>query len=118
LLLDIGDSFAKKVMTDKIAFHLSSLIEELKIALAEQIENSLRRPVNNCPVDSFGQHNCLMTTDEIAAIFKISKSHINKLRKKYPDFPVLNIEGSVRFDSKEVTQFFHTLSSRSESFET
>jgi len=95
-------------MKGKIDYHLTSLFSEIKTILSEEIINSVDRSVQNCN----SQQNLLqplLTTDELAAYLKVSKSHINKLRKKYKDFPMLNIDGSVRFRQSEVEQFFKML---------
>lgn len=91
-------------MSDKITYHLSNILEELKQILTEEISNSLQKTLiqHQLPISVNEDY---LTIDELAANFKISKSHINKLRKKYKNFPVLNIDGSVRFNYRKVEQF-------------
>jgi excisionase family DNA binding protein len=95
-------------MKEKIDYHLTSLFSEIKAILSEEIINSIERSIqNSCTPQN--QLQPLLTTDELATYLKVSKSHINKLRKKHKDFPVLNIEGSVRFRKTEVEEFFRIL---------
>ncbi len=55
------------------------------------------------------QNDTYLTLSEVAAVFKISKSQINKLRKKHKDFPVLKIGTAVRFKQKDVEVFLQRI---------
>lgn len=92
-------------MNEKLNYHLCNIVGELKEILTEEISNSLQKTLsqNQLPVNELEVY---LTIDELASIFKISKSHINKLRKKYKDFPVLNIDGSIRFSYSKFKEFF------------
>lgn len=95
-------------MREKIDYHLTRLFSEIKTILSEEISNSVAISLQNCR-QAQNQLQPLLTTDELAAYLKVSKSHINKLRKKHKDFPVLNVDGSVRFRQSEVEEFFKVL---------
>lgn len=95
-------------MKEKINYHLSNLFSELKNILSEEITHSINQTMKNNP-NQDNACSVLLTTDELVFNLKVSKSHINKLRKKHKDFPVLNIDGSVRFRQSEVEQFFKML---------
>ena len=96
-------------MDEKINYHLASFLSELTGLLAKEVSASVKELMKLQKQDdsSFQQ---LLTTDELASSLNVSKSHINKLRKKHPNFPVLNIDGSVRFRQSEVEHFFKNLS--------
>jgi predicted DNA-binding transcriptional regulator AlpA len=96
-------------MNEKINYHLTCLFSELKQIASASISNSIGQALDINKEKSPNCQQALLTTDELAAFLKVSKSHINKLRKKYSDFPVLNIDGSVRFRQSEVEEFFRNL---------
>lgn len=96
-------------MSDKITYHLSNILGELKQILSEEISHSLQAILNQNET-SFLKEEDYLTIDELALSLKISKSHINKLRKKYKNFPALLIDGSVRFKRSHVEEFFINLS--------
>lgn len=51
-----------------------------------------------------------LNTKEVCTLFKISKSQIHNLRKKFKDeFPVIRIGNSVRFKQSELETFFRNL---------
>jgi len=93
-------------MKEKINYHLTALFSEIKHIISTEISNSIKLTIESSRKQVVSQP--LLTTDEVAAVLKVSKSHINKLRKKYIDFPVLNIDGSIRFRQSEVEDFFKT----------
>ncbi|MFL9837203.1 helix-turn-helix domain-containing protein [Flavobacterium sp. ST-75] len=92
-------------MKEKINHHLTNLFLEVKAIISDEIINSVGQSLK---IYNSRQNTLqpLLTTDELASCLKVSKSHINKLRKKYKDFPVLNIDGSIRFRQSEVEEFF------------
>lgn len=100
-------------MKEKIDYHLTSLFSEIKNILSEEIINSINQTLKGSPKQDCASP-ILLTTDELAFNLKVSKSHINKLRKKHKDFPILNIDGSVRFRQSEVEQFFKMLSTKND----
>lgn len=92
-------------MSEKLNYHLSIILAELKTIVSEEISTTFQKVlIQRSPI--LNEHEVYLTTDELAINLKISKSHINKLRKKYKDFPVLSIDGSVRFKLSEVENFF------------
>ncbi|PZR21809.1 MAG: hypothetical protein DI539_07200 [Flavobacterium psychrophilum] len=95
-------------MDEKINYHLATFISELITLLAKEVSGSVKELMKLPKQDDSSLP--LLTTDELASALKVSKSHINKLRKKHPNFPVLNIDGSVRFRQSEVEHFFKSLS--------
>lgn len=101
-------------MKDKINYHLSSLFSELKTIISDEIANSIQQTLISCKSELTEQTQTVLTIEDVASVFKISKSHINKLRKKYKDFPVINIDGSVRFKKNELEEFFKTISAKRE----
>lgn len=94
-------------MKEKIDYHLTSLFLEIKSILSEEIIRSINESLSSVRQEC--NSTSLLTTDELAYQLNVSKSHINKLRKKHKDFPVLNIDGSVRFRQSEVEEFFKNL---------
>lgn len=94
-------------MDEKINYHLTSFFSELIQLLAKEVSNSVEELMKRHKQDD-NALKPLLTTDELASSLNISKSHINKLRKKHPNFPVLNIDGSIRFRQSEVEHFFKT----------
>ena len=99
-------------MSDKIIYHLSNLLGELKQIVTEEISASIQNALSQNQL-SVNEHQVYLTIDELASSFKISKSHINKLRKKYKDFPVLNIDGSIRFSHSKFEEFFTEIANNS-----
>jgi len=96
-------------MKEKIDYHLTSLFSEIKNILSEEIINSINHTLKHSTTQDSGSSS-LLTTDELASSLKVSKSHINKLRKKHKNFPEYNIDGSIRFRQSEIEQFFRILS--------
>jgi hypothetical protein len=96
-------------MSEKIIHHLSTIVEEFKQLLTDEISNSFQSILdqNNASINKTESY---LTIDELALSFKISKSHINNLRKKYKNFPALLIDGSLRFKHSQVEEFFINIS--------
>lgn len=92
-------------MSDKLIYHLSNVLEELRQILSKEILDSFQTTLSQNKTH-LNDNEQYLTTDELATKLGISKSHVNKLRKKYKDFPVLSIQGSVRFKFSEVENFF------------
>lgn len=91
-------------MSDKLKYHLSNLLNEVKQTLSDEISASITKALSTR--NSNSNTSEILTIEELAVNLKVSKSHINKLRKKHVDFPVLNIAGSVRFRQSEVEKYF------------
>lgn len=96
-------------MGEKINYHLAAFFTEFIELLVKEVSDSmgdfLKLQKQN---DSSIQP--LLTTEELASSLNVSKSHINKLRKKHQNFPVINIDGSIRFRQSEVEAFFREIS--------
>lgn len=99
-------------MTQKINYHLTNLFSELENSISNKVENSIERALSKHDFSSPIASSSLLTTDELASHLKVSKSHINKLRKKHTNFPAIKIDGAVRFKISEVETFFHNLNNK------
>jgi len=95
-------------MGEKINYHLATFLNEFIELFAKEVSNSLGKEMQLQKRNS-SSSNSLLTTDELASSLNVSKSHINKLRKKHQDFPVLNFDGAVRFRQSEVEAFFRNI---------
>jgi len=93
------------IMDDKINYHLASLIAELKNVMLKEASEIVKNALREFHSENKTEENAILTIEELAAHFKISKSHINKLREIYEDFPVLLIGTSVRYDRNEIYRF-------------
>ncbi|MCG2609986.1 helix-turn-helix domain-containing protein [Flavobacterium sp. SM15] len=99
-------------MKEKIQYYLTNLFSELENSISNKVENSVERALSKHDFSSTSTNSSLLTTDELAKHLSVSKSHINKLRKKHKTFPVIKIDGAVRFKISEVETFFHNLNDK------
>ena len=94
---------------DRLTYHLSELLNELKAQIAEEIATSVIASLTSLnSLNSGSQNDKFLTIEEVAELFQISKSHINNLRNEHPEFPLLKIGESVRYKQSELEQFFKT----------
>lgn len=100
------------MQNNKLNYHFSQLINELKTHITEEVATSVKQVLseNNALDKSRSQDEMFINISEAARLFKISKSQINKLRKKYSNFPVTKIGTAVRFKQSELELFFNELS--------
>lgn len=91
----------------KLTYHLEQFLTELKAEITEEVATSVINALGEVMAlqNDRSQDDPYLTIDEVAKTFKISKSQINKLRKKHKDFPVLKIGTAVRFKQKDVEMF-------------
>lgn len=93
---------------NKLTYHFDQLVQEFKAQITEEVATS----VINALGDSIAlkqdrsQNDVFLTSAEVASLFKISRSQLIKLRKKYSNFPVIKIESAVRFKQSELEVFF------------
>lgn len=96
-------------MSEKINYQLAVFFTEFIELLVKEVSDSMGEflKIQKQNDNSFQP---LLTTEELASSLNVSKSHINKLRKKHQNFPVINIDGSIRFRQSEVEAFFREIS--------
>lgn len=101
---------------DQSNYHFQKLLHVFKNELAAAVANSviigLKHAQNSSPEETEDE---FLTVKEVCARFKISKSQIHNLRKKYKkDFPIIRIGNSVRFKQSELETFFKNLKRKNE----
>jgi len=99
---------------NKLHYHFNQFLNEFKAQIAEEVATSVIQVLSEQTElnKSRSQDDVYLTSDEVASLFKISKSQLVKLRKKYKDFPVIKIESTVRFKQSELEVFFENLKNR------
>jgi len=96
-------------MDEKINYHLATFFTEFITLLAKEVSDSMGEFLK-LQKQNDSSFQPLLTTEELACSLNVSKSHINKLRKKHQNFPVINLDGSIRFRLSEVEAFFRNIS--------
>lgn len=98
---------------DQSNYHFQKFLHVFKDELAAAVANSVMDALKHAQNSSTeGIEDEFLTVKEVCARFKISKSQIHNLRKKYKkDFPVIRIGDSVRFKQSELEIFFKNLKS-------
>lgn len=102
------------MQNNKLHYHFSQFLSEFKAQIAEEVATSVIQVLGKQLElnKSRSQDDVYLTSDEVASLFKISKSQLVKLRKKYKDFPVVKIESTVRFKKGELENFFQNLKNK------
>jgi len=96
------------MQNNKLQYHFTQLIEEFKAQITEEVATSVVNVLNDSIKLNQGrpENDVYLTSAEVASLFKISRSQLNKLRKKHSNFPVIKIESAVRFKQSELELFF------------
>ncbi len=96
------------MQNNKLTYHFDQLIQEFKAQITEEVATSVINVLDDSIKLNQGrpQNDVFLTSAEVASLFKISRSQLIKLRKKYSNFPVIKIESAVRFKQSELEVFF------------
>jgi len=96
------------MQNNRLQYHFTQLIEEFKAQITEEVATSVVNVLNDSIKLNQGrpENDVYLTSAEVASLFKISRSQLIKLRKKYSNFPVIKIESAVRFKQSELEVFF------------
>lgn len=99
---------------DQLNHHFHKILQCFKEELAADVANSVIDALKHAQKSSPEEiEDEFLTVKEVCARFKISKSTIHNLRKKYrKDFPIIRIGNSVRFSQSELEIFFKNLKSK------
>lgn len=102
------------MQNNKLHYHFGQFITELKSHITEEVATSVKQVLSDLNgIDKNQSHDdVFLNISEAARLFKISKSQINKLRKKHSNFPVTRIGTAVRFKKSELELFFNELSNK------
>lgn len=98
-------------MQDKLSFHFNEFLQEFKAQITEDVAmsviDSLRDYTETLSQSRPTSEVQYVTLTQLASIFTISKSQINKLRQKHKDFPLVKAGTTVRFNPEEVKVFLN-----------
>lgn len=94
-------------MEDKhLASHLLKVFSELEYRIAQRVIDVLPElPVASASTTS----ERLLKDVDVCEQFQISISHFYDLKKKYKDFPTINIGGAKRYKQSALETFFKTI---------
>ena len=95
-------------MQNKLSYHFNQIVNEIIVQITEAVATSVITALKDSIELNHDrpQNDVYLTSAEAAALFKISRSQLNKLRKKHSNFPVIKIESAVRFKQGELELFF------------
>jgi len=102
------------MQNNKLHYHFSQFLNEYKTQISEEVATSVIQVLGKRIELNKGQSHdeVFLNSTEAASLFKISKSQINKLRKKHSNFPVIKIGAAVRFKQSALELFFNELSNK------
>ena len=102
--------------SSRLTYHLEQFLAEFKAEITEEVATSVINALDEVMAlkTDRSQNDTYLTINEVALTFKISKSQVNKLRRKHKNFPELKIGTAVRFKLGELEVFFKQLSNSKE----
>lgn len=93
---------------DALQYHLLKVFSELENRIAKRIVNVLSDQSIVLGENSI-QSERLLKDVELCEALQISTAHFYKVKRRYKDFPVYDIDGAKRYKLSEVEQFIKSL---------
>lgn len=93
---------------DALQYHLLKVFSELENRIAQRIVNVLSDQSIAIGENSI-QSERLLKDVELCESLQISTAHFYKVKRRYKDFPVYDIDGAKRYKLSEVEQFIKSL---------
>ena len=90
--------------SQQLSYHILKAVKAFETNLVDALASQLLEQLAQCDLSRMPEE--VLTDEQICERLQISTSHFYKLKKKYKNFPVIDLGGAKRYKQSEIEQFF------------